>query len=41
MTIHGQAFFAVDGDDLVPRPIARGPWGSTISGKYARMTILS
>jgi acyl-CoA thioesterase len=34
MTIHDHAFFAVDGHDLVPRPIARGPWGSTISGTF-------
>lgn len=34
MTSHDQAFFALDGDLLVPRPLARGPWGSTISGTY-------
>ena len=34
MTSHDQAFFAVDGDVLVPSPLARGPWGSTISGTY-------
>ncbi|WP_123029122.1 thioesterase family protein [Mycolicibacterium stellerae] len=34
MTNHGQAFFNVDGDVLVPTPLARGPWGSTISGTY-------
>lgn len=34
MTTHDQAFFTADGDDLVPSPIARGPWGSTISGNY-------
>jgi len=34
MTSHDQAFFAVDGDLLVPSPLARGPWGSTISGTY-------
>ena len=34
MTSHGQAFFSADGDDLVPSPIARGPWGSTISGTF-------
>jgi acyl-CoA thioesterase len=34
MAIHDQAFFATDGDLLVPNPIARGPWGSTISGTY-------
>ena len=34
MTSHDQAFFTMDGDDLVPSPIARGPWGSTISGNY-------
>ena len=34
MTSHDQAFFTADGDDLVPSPIARGPWGSTISGTY-------
>lgn len=34
MTIHDQAFFTADGDTLVPSPLARGPWGSTISGTY-------
>ena len=34
MTSHDQAFFTADGDVLVPTPIARGPWGSTISGTY-------
>jgi acyl-CoA thioesterase len=34
MTTHDQAFFTADGDVLVPNPIARGPWGSTISGTY-------
>ncbi len=34
MTTHAQAFFAADGDLLVPSPLARGPWGSTISGTY-------
>jgi len=34
MTRDGQAFFTADGDDLVPSPIARGPWGTTISGTY-------
>jgi Thioesterase-like superfamily len=34
MTTDAVAFFAADGDTLVPRPIARGPWGSTISGTY-------
>ena len=34
MTTHDQAFFTADGDALVPNPIARGPWGSTISGTY-------
>jgi hypothetical protein len=34
MTSDDLAFFTTDGDDLVPRPIARGPWGSTISGTY-------
>ena len=34
MTSHDQAFFTADGDDLVPSPLARGPWGSTISGTY-------
>src|SRR4051812_7664957 len=34
MTTHDQAFFYTDGEDLVPRPIAVGPWGSTISGTY-------
>jgi len=28
------AFFAADGDAFVPAPIARGPWGDTISGNY-------
>src|SRR4051812_27963215 len=28
------AFFAPDGDVFVPAPIARGPWGQTISGNY-------
>ena len=34
MTTHAQAFFTADGDVLVPSPLARGPWGSTISGTY-------
>jgi acyl-coenzyme A thioesterase PaaI-like protein len=34
MATHDQAFFTADGKDLVPNPIARGPWGSTISGTY-------
>jgi hypothetical protein len=34
MTNHDQAFFGIDGDLLVPSPLARGPWGSTISGTY-------
>ena len=34
MTSHDRAFFTADGDDLVPSPLARGPWGSTISGTY-------
>jgi acyl-CoA thioesterase len=34
MTTHDLAFFTADGDVLVPSPIARGPWGSTISGTY-------
>src|SRR3954470_13776198 len=34
MTSHDQAFFTADGNVLVPNPIARGPWGSTISGTY-------
>ena len=34
MTSHDQAFFTADGDVLVPSPLARGPWGSTISGTY-------
>ena len=34
MTTHNQAFFAANGDDLVPSQLARGPWGSTISGTY-------
>jgi hypothetical protein len=29
------AFFTPDGDAFVPEPIARGPWGQTISGNYA------
>ncbi|HYZ69018.1 MAG TPA: acyl-CoA thioesterase domain-containing protein, partial [Mycobacterium sp.] len=28
------AFFSADGDSFVPAPIARGPWGQTISGNY-------
>ncbi|HKH51894.1 MAG TPA: thioesterase family protein, partial [Mycobacterium sp.] len=28
------AFFVADGDTFVPQPIARGPWGQTISGNY-------
>jgi len=28
------AFFVADGDAFVPQPIARGPWGETISGNY-------
>src|SRR5689334_501427 len=28
------AFFVPDGDAFVPAPIARGPWGDTISGNY-------
>ena len=28
------AFFTADGDSFVPAPIARGPWGQTISGNY-------
>ncbi|OBI81125.1 thioesterase family protein [Mycobacterium sp. E740] len=28
------AFFTPDGDAFVPAPIARGPWGQTISGNY-------
>ena len=34
MATHDQAIFTPDGNDLVPNPIARGPWGSTISGTY-------
>jgi acyl-CoA thioesterase len=34
MAIHDQPFFATDGDRLIPNPIARGPWGSAISGTY-------
>jgi acyl-CoA thioesterase len=34
MTTPTRAFFAADGDLLVPSPFARGPWGSTISGTY-------
>lgn len=29
-----KAFFTPDGDAFVPAPIARGPWGQTISGNY-------
>lgn len=29
------AFFTPDGDAFVPSPMARGPWGQTISGNYA------
>ncbi len=28
------AFFVAEGDMFVPQPIARGPWGDTISGNY-------
>src|SRR3954465_8372559 len=28
------AFFVADGDTFMPQPIARGPWGDTISGNY-------
>lgn len=28
------AFFTPDGDAFVPGPLARGPWGQTISGNY-------
>jgi len=28
------AFFIADRDTFVPQPIARGPWGETISGNY-------
>jgi hypothetical protein len=28
------AFFVADGDSFVPAPIARGPWGQTISGNF-------
>jgi hypothetical protein len=28
------AFFTADGDTFVPAPLARGPWGQTISGNY-------
>src|SRR5689334_25434209 len=28
------AFFVAEGDTFVPQPIARGPWGDTISGNY-------
>jgi hypothetical protein len=27
-----EAFFTVDGDSLIPGPMARGPWGPTLSG---------
>src|ERR1700712_3467128 len=36
-TRHGgtpSAFFVPDGDAFEPAPIARGPWGQTISGNY-------
>ncbi len=32
MATHDEAFFTADRDVLVPSPLARGPWGSTISG---------
>ena len=28
------AFFTAEGEGFVPAPIARGPWGQTISGNY-------
>jgi hypothetical protein len=28
------AFFVADGESFVPTPIARGPWGQTISGNF-------
>lgn len=28
------SFFVADGDSFVPTPIARGPWGQTISGNF-------
>lgn len=28
------AFFTADGDNFLPAPVARGPWGQTISGNY-------
>jgi hypothetical protein len=28
------AYFTADGDDLVPTSIAKGPWGSSISGNF-------
>lgn len=34
MTSQPTAFFTPDGDAFVPAPIARGPWGQTISGNY-------
>ena len=34
MATHDQGFFTGDGHDLIPSPLARGPWGSTISGTY-------
>ncbi|MCV7278830.1 thioesterase family protein [Mycolicibacterium flavescens] len=34
MTAPSTAFFTPDGDAFVPHPIARGPWGQTISGNY-------
>ena len=27
-----EAFFTIDGDHLVPGPMAQGPWGATVSG---------
>ncbi|MBX7434214.1 thioesterase family protein [Mycobacterium sp. Y57] len=32
--MNGRAFFVADGDEFVPTPLARGPWGETISGNY-------
>jgi hypothetical protein len=28
------AFFTAEGDSFVPAPVARGPWGDTVSGNY-------
>ncbi|BCI50772.1 hypothetical protein NIIDNTM18_00500 [Mycolicibacterium litorale] len=33
-TSSAAGFFVPDGDTFVPAPIARGPWGETVSGTY-------